>query len=99
MILKGFDNECRKFMAKTFEAKGVTIHLHTSPTKIEKDSAGKLTLSSKTKDGEENSLAEVDQVLFATGRKPKTKGIGLEKAGVELDDQGGVKVSCPDSLP
>jgi len=92
MILKGFDNECRKFMAKTFEAMGVTIHLHTSPTKIEKDSAGKLTLSSETKDGQKDSLAEVDQVLFATGRKPNTQDIGLESADVELDDQGGVKV-------
>ena len=27
------------------------------------------------------------QVLFATGRKPKTKGLGLEKAGVKLDEQ------------
>jgi glutathione reductase (NADPH) len=93
MILKGFDMECRKFIAKVFEASGVTIHLFTSPTKIKKDSNGKLTLTSESKDGEETSLPEVDQILFATGRKPNTKGIGLESAGVELDEQGGVKVT------
>jgi hypothetical protein len=32
------------------------------------------------------------QVLMATGRKPKTKGIGLEDIGVELDEKGSIKV-------
>lgn len=32
------------------------------------------------------------QVLLATGRKPRTKGIGLEGVGVELDDEGSLKV-------
>lgn len=92
MILKGFDLECRKFIKKIYEEMGVTIHMFTSPTKLEKDSNGKITLTTETKDGKEETLADVDQVLFATGRKPNTKDIGLEKAGVELDDKGGVKV-------
>ena len=32
------------------------------------------------------------QVLFATGRKPRTKGIGLEEAGVKLSDKGQFEV-------
>lgn len=36
---------------------------------------------------------EVGLVMMATGRKPKTKGIGLEEAGVELSDKGAIKVS------
>ena len=31
---------------------------------------------------------------MATGRKAKTKDIGLEEIGVELDEKGGVKVHC-----
>ncbi len=38
-----------------------------------------------------SSLA-VDQVLYATGRLPKTKELGLEKAGVELGKNGEILV-------
>lgn len=65
----------------------------TSPTKLEKDGNGKITLSFKSNDGEEGTLAGVDTVLFATGRAPNTKGIGLEELGVELDPKGGIKAS------
>ena len=92
MILKGFDNECRKFIKNIYEESGVTIHLFSSPKKLEKGSNGNLTLTTETKDGKEEILADVDQVLFATGRKPNTKDLGLETAEVELDDKGGVKV-------
>ncbi len=32
------------------------------------------------------------QVLFATGRKPRTKGIGLEEVGVKLSEKGAIEV-------
>jgi hypothetical protein len=38
------------------------------------------------------AMRQVDQVLFATGRKPKSSGLGLEKAGVKLDDKGAIEV-------
>jgi mercuric reductase len=34
----------------------------------------------------------VDEVLVATGRRPNTDGLGLEKAGVELTERGAIKV-------
>ncbi len=98
MILKGFDNECRKFIKNIYEEAGVTIHMFSSPKKLEKDSNGKLTLTFDTKEKEDETLADVDEVLFATGRKPNTKDLGLESAEVELDDKGGVKVSFFKSL-
>ena len=67
------------------------MHLNMSPTMLEKGSDGKIKLTAETKDGEEE-LVGIDQVLFATGRKPNTKGLGLDEIGVELDDKGGVKV-------
>ncbi len=36
----------------------------------------------------------VDQALVATGRRPHTAGLGLEKAGVELRGNGAVKVDA-----
>ena len=40
----------------------------------------------------DESTVDVDRVLVATGRTPTTEGLGLEKAGVELDDDGGVVI-------
>ena len=97
-ILKGFDDEARQFIRKVYEDQGVTIHMHTSPKKVEKGSNGKLTVTTETKDGKEEVLSDVDEILFATGRKPNTKGLGLEEAGVDLDDKGGVKVGASSIL-
>ena len=35
---------------------------------------------------------EVDEILVATGRKPNTQGLGLEKAGIELTNGQAIKV-------
>ena len=41
---------------------------------------------------DEADPVECDRVLVAVGRKPNTEGLGLEAAGVELDDRGRIKV-------
>src|SRR5260370_6270315 len=33
----------------------------------------------------------VDEILVATGRRPNTAGLGLEKAGIELTERGAIK--------
>jgi glutathione reductase (NADPH) len=33
-----------------------------------------------------------DQVLFATGRRPNVSGLGLERAGVQLNEKGAIKI-------
>lgn len=43
-------------------------------------------------DGEERTLS-ADGVLLALGRKPLTEGLGLDKAGVELDERGAIRVT------
>jgi glutathione reductase (NADPH) len=66
----------------------VQFHFGTLPTKIEKSGAAlRVTLSS-------GETLDIDQVLVATGRIPHTRGLGLEAAGVELDQQGAVKVDA-----
>lgn len=42
--------------------------------------------------GDRNSTITVDTILFATGRSPNTKNLGLENAGVELGKKGAVQV-------
>ncbi len=85
-ILRGFDDELRRFVAREIVKKGVALHLDTALDAIEKTADG--ALRCRFPDG---SL-EVDLVLFATGRSPRTQGIGLVENGVELDKRGGIIV-------
>ena len=93
LVLKGFDEEGRKFIQDIYEQVGITLHLGESPVKMEKNSSGKITVHSETKDKKEQTLPDVDVVLFATGRKPNTKELGLEDVGVTLGEKGELKVS------
>lgn len=85
--LTGFDKEMREVVARNLENRGIKCHPETNLTKLEKVAGGiKVTVDN----GEEH---EVDAVMFATGRKPSTKNIGLEDVGVELDKTGAIKVN------
>ncbi|KAK9809327.1 hypothetical protein WJX73_004966 [Symbiochloris irregularis] len=87
-----FDEECRIHAGEQYKAAGVKLQLDVTPTKIEKQSNGKLTVTVEPKEGADYTIADADVVLLATGRQPNTKHLGLEEAGVELDDKGGIKV-------
>ena len=76
--LRGFDEECRKFIAEQYEVHGLNIHSQSTPTKIEKKEDGTLSLYVKKGDQEE-VIEGLEVVLMATGRSPKTQGIGLEE--------------------
>lgn len=85
-VLRGFDEDMRCHVRDALVHAGVDLKFVTLPTKIEKTSDGlRVTL---TDDGS----VDADYVMLATGRHPHTKGLGLEKAGVELDAIGAVKV-------
>ena len=85
-MLRGFDDDLRAHLHIETERAGVRLTMKTTLTKIEKGrDALRVTLST----GEH---VEADQVLFAIGRHPNTKGLGLERAGVTLDKSGAVAV-------
>lgn len=85
-ILRGFDDELRGHVANTMREAGIDIHLGTAVTKLEKTATGiKVT-------GTDGSEREVDLVLYATGRRPNTAGLGLEALGLELGRNGEIPV-------
>ncbi|CAL5227621.1 g10625 [Coccomyxa viridis] len=92
--LNGFDIEARKFVLEQYKLRGIKYHGLSSPSKITKESNGKLTVTVDPykREGDSFSLDNVDQILFATGRKPRTKDIGLEDVGVKFDDKGKLEV-------
>ncbi|MEW5727132.1 MAG: glutathione-disulfide reductase [Pseudomonadota bacterium] len=85
-LLRGFDQDVRATLDEEMRKKGVDLRCETSVRSIEKTRSGyDLRLS-----GDED--IETDLVFYATGRRPNTDGLGLEDAGVELDERGAVKV-------
>ncbi len=77
--LRGFDEECRGFIAEQYEVTGLNIHSQSTPTRIEKQSDGSLTLHVKKKDGQEEAIEGLETILMATGRSPNTQNMNLEK--------------------
>ncbi|MEM7642701.1 MAG: glutathione-disulfide reductase [Pseudomonadota bacterium] len=85
-ILRGFDEEARGHVGDCMQRRGVDLHTGCAPTAIEKRGN---RIWVKGSNGHED---EFDCLLWATGRRPNTKGLGLEDAGVELNRQGAVCV-------
>jgi glutathione reductase (NADPH) len=96
-MLRGFDDDLRSHLHIETERLGVKLTMNATLSKLEKSGGGlRATLST----GEN---ADADVVLFAVGRHPNTEGLGLERAGVKLDDAGAVIVdefsqSCVESI-
>ena len=86
-ILRGYELALRDRLLQISIMKGLEFRFDASFQGIEKGDDGCLTVRMANHDP-----VTVDCVMFATGRVPNTPGLGLESAGVELDDQGAVKV-------
>ena len=85
-ILRGFDEDVRAHVSEEIEKRGIRLMVGTRHEKIEKTAGGLVNhLTNGVK-------ATTDVVMFATGRVPYVKDLGLEKAGVKLDDRGAIEV-------
>jgi glutathione reductase (NADPH) len=88
-VLRGFDEECRTFVHEALKADGIHMRTETTIERIVSTSGGKGPFQCHTPLG---GMFETDLVMYATGRVPNTQGIGLEKAGVQLDKAGAIAV-------
>jgi glutathione reductase (NADPH) len=88
LFLRGFDDDVRSFLAAEMRGRGVDLRFETNIASIERASG---ELRATLEDG---SVLETDAILYATGRVPRTRGIGLEEAGVALDAKGAVSVDA-----
>lgn len=86
ILNEGFDQDVRTFLHAEMQKKGIEFLTQTNVESVEKqESHLKITLT----DGQ---TLEVDQILFATGRAPNSKGLGLEELGVRMDKNGAIHV-------
>jgi glutathione reductase (NADPH) len=88
-LLYGFDDDIRVALAQEMRGRGIEIHTRAHVTRIEK--AAREGYSVFTSIGQEISA---DLVMYATGRGPNTKGLGLDAVGVKTDDKGAVLVDA-----
>jgi len=86
LFLRGFDDDAREHLAGEMRAKGIDLRFERVPTRIETASTG---VRAHLDDGSE-LLA--DEILVATGRRPKSADLGLEQLGVELAENGAIRV-------
>jgi len=86
-ILRGYDEQIRDRLLQISMTKGIDFKFNAPFQSIEKNGDGTLTVHLENCDP-----IQADAVLVAAGRVPNTKGLGLEEAGVELDEDGAVKV-------
>lgn len=90
-IIPGMDGSLSKELQKVLKKQGVKFMLSTAVSAVERK-GDSVVVTAKNKKDEEITI-EGDYVLVAVGRKPYTDGLGLENAGVELDERGKVKVN------
>jgi len=86
LFLRGFDDDVRRTLADEMRKKGVELRFGANVARIEKQGS---SLRAVLADG---TALEAEQILYATGRAPNVAGLGLEAAGVVLDDAGAVVV-------
>jgi glutathione reductase (NADPH) len=86
VILRGYDESVRDRLLQISMTKGIKFQFNSRFERIEKSDDG-LRVSFDSCEP-----LDVDLVLFATGRAPHTKGLGLEEAGVKLDAKADVVV-------
>jgi glutathione reductase (NADPH) len=87
LFLRGFDQDVRATLADEMRRKGVDLRFNADVTAITKQADGSFLV-----DLGEGGEVETDLVMYATGRSPKTRGIGLEEAGVEMRENGAIVV-------
>jgi glutathione reductase (NADPH) len=86
LLLKSFDHDVSTHLCETMQKKGMQLRLSTRIKSLVRHAAGIVV---SFEDGEELT---VDTVLFATGRMPRTHGLGLEQVGVRLGTNGCIEV-------
>src|SRR5947208_11696891 len=78
-------------LLELFHDEGIEVLLGTEPRRVEGRSAESIRIHAK--DGQSKRIVEGTDLLVATGRMPNTDGIGLEQAGVELNEHGYIRVN------
>ena len=85
-VLRGFDDEIRHFTAGEMRKHGVDLRLNASVQRISREADGlRVALDA-------GGHVMADAVLYATGRVPNVRGLGLEAVGLAQSGEGAILV-------
>ena len=88
-ILGGIEGELAALLRAEYAKRGVKFLLNTRVTRLEKTETGIRTVY---ENAEGAGQADSHKVLISAGRRPATKGFGLENLKLELTERGHIKV-------
>jgi glutathione reductase (NADPH) len=88
-ILSRFDQDMRRGLHAAMEEKGIRILCEDLLQSITKNADGKLAAETL-----KHGTLIVDQVMLALGRVPNTRGLGLEAAGIAVNERGAIIVDA-----
>ncbi len=88
-LLNGVDREAADAVVRAFKKRGIVAHTGVALSSVEGDT--ELVVGYSDSAGAAQTLM-VDKVIVSVGRSPRSRGIGLEDCGIELDERGFVRV-------
>ncbi len=91
-LLPGLEPDCVKVVERELKKRGARVLCETRAEGCERDAAQGVVVQVSTAGVQERLVA--DKVLVAVGMRPRSRGLGLEQLGVELDDRGFIRTDA-----
>ena len=90
-IIPGMDGDCSKELMRSLKKLGMTFHLRHAVTEVKPTKKG-VTITVQKRDSDETFTTTADYCLLSIGRRPYTDKLGLDKAGLAVDEKGRIPV-------
>lgn len=87
--LRSFDSYITDALMDEMRRTNLSLHTHKIPSHLEKTTNGHVRITF-----EDGSSHTAEKLIWAIGRKPRTTGLGIEKAGIKLTTSGHIAVNA-----
>ena len=92
-ITPGMDSDTAKNFQRILQKQGIDFKLGMKVLSAEREGSGAKVVAEPAKGGDQETF-ECDNVLVAIGRRPVTKGMGLEEVGVKMNEKGVIQTDA-----
>ena len=90
LLLTSEDPDVAEELRKVLAAEGVRFRLNSEPVRVERKN-GRIAVEVRGPEGSEQTIGS--HLLIATGRRPNTDDLDLERAGIATDERGFIRVN------